>query len=486
MTLLRRTDVKNTIAAQHFLSTHLSPDWINKPWDELSELDQTEMQALSDCGNRQFQYLRAYKIFEDATLTPTKKMEMLDALETEAGHDFSHVLKFDALNKPEAELSTEDAIQNWTTYIETAATLPLSRRLAFMPIECSADSSNWPKAYKTALYNIAQQHSPDISDESSQLDLLKALTEHFKIAEIAKLYFSEFPVLNPETGALYNEEKITEINRVAIIIPEARRMLATAIATLPIDNSDSIFHNQITLGYHKKTPDDRRQALYELSDSGEREATKYLAMAYRDALLTEKLTPDELVNAGIATSTVCETVCETVTYEEGTSSDNTSLEEAVNIEDLKLSADPAAAIGYSASTQDIPKLVKHLGIPIRSSLSEEERTFGNIAELHKQNTIALIRLAFNLDDTAQTSLFAKPDNQSFSILEKLFDDRMALSGPNDLGPTPWGSDQKTMNRMLTDLLQYGFHVANTLKESHSIPDFFHEQVQAYLFPAANA
>ena len=407
---------KNTIAAQHFLSTHLSSDWIIKPWDELSDQDKEVIKALSDCGNIQFQYLHAYKIFNDATLTPTAKMKILDALGTEAGHDFSHVIRFNTLNNPRAELSEEDTIQNWMTYIETAATLPLSRRVAFTPLENSRDSMTWPKGYETAIYNIARKHTSEISAESSRLDLLKVLTDHFQIVEIANHYFSEFLVLNPETSALSNEEKIVEIKRIAAFIPAAKHVLATAIATPPVDSSDSSFNNQITLGYHKKTHAERLHALYELSNGGGREATKYLAEAYRDAILTESTSP----------------------------------------------------------------LASHLGIPIRSSLSESERTFGNIAEQHKNNTIALIRLAFNLDDTAQSSLFAKPEDGGFSIMEKLFDYRLAQAN------LPCGSDQTTMNRMLMDLLQYGFHVANSLKKLHSIPDFFREQVQASLMTDANA
>lgn len=407
---------KNTIAAQHFLSTHLSPDWISWPWNELSEQDQMEIQALNDCGNVQFQYLRAYKIYTDATLTLAEKMERLDALETEAGRDFAHVIKFNALKASIAEENKENATLKWMAYIETATTLPLSCRIAFTPLENSRDSMTWPKGYETALYNIARKHTSEISAESSRLDLLKVLTDHFQIVEIANHYFSEFLVLNPETSALSNEEKIVEIKRIAAFIPAAKHVLATAIATPPVDSSDSSFNNQITLGYHKKTHAERLHALYELSNGGEREATKYLAEAYRDAILTESTSP----------------------------------------------------------------LASHLGIPIRSSLSESERTFGNIAEQHKNNTIALIRLAFNLDDTAQSSLFAKPEDGGFSIMEKLFDYRLAQAN------LPCGSDQTTMNRMLMDLLQYGFHVANSLKELHSIPDFFREQVQASLMTDSNA
>lgn len=138
------------------------------------------------------------------------------------------------------------------------------------------------------------------------------------------------------------------------------------------------------------------------------------------------------------------------------------------------------ATAYADSLFEETPLVIHLGIPSRNSLAPEECTFGNLAQIHKENTIQLIRLGLKGNRLAQHFLMTKPENQGSSILEKLFDNRSALSGQNDLGASPCSIHQYNMNRELTNALIFAFSVVTILRAPNDVPDFFYEQIQQKL------
>ncbi len=144
------------------------------------------------------------------------------------------------------------------------------------------------------------------------------------------------------------------------------------------------------------------------------------------------------------------------------------------------------ATAYTDSLFESTPLVTHLGIQSKESLVAEERTLGNLAQIHKENTIELIRLGLSGNKLAQHFLFEKSQGSGFSIIEKLFDDRLALSGAANLGPTPCGIDQHNMNRMLMHTLRYVFNVANILHGQNDVPEFFFEQIRQRLLPDSNA
>ena len=137
------------------------------------------------------------------------------------------------------------------------------------------------------------------------------------------------------------------------------------------------------------------------------------------------------------------------------------------------------ATAYSDSLYERTPLVIHLGIPTREALSEENRTFGNLAQIHKKNSIELIHLGLKGNKLAQHILFEKPVNADFSIIEKLFDNSMAQ------GNLPCNIDKTTMNRMLIHTLHYAFNVANILYASNEVPEFFYEQIHQRFYPHQN-
>ena len=373
-------------------------EWIEKTWDELSDNDRLEIQALSN-GSIPFKYLGAYYLFKDAVFEGEKldvntRIHKLGALETDAGHDFWRATQWYLLRNNLIDQN------EWQEFFIAIAlnNLPYSQSLAFKPIELSRDSSTWPIGYKDTLYNMT-----GIPTEAPLLDVLRVLVQEVKTTEIADLYLSEFITHNLETSALSSEEIIAEINRVATIVPAAKRTLVTAVVTLPVRGAGDNSNEKLTLGYYTKTPAERLQTLRTLSDEGVTEATNHLAEAYAGALRYN--------NCWIS-------------------------------------------------------LAEYLGLSTLASLPKEERTFGTLNHMHQERTIDLIRLGLKGNRLAQHLLFKKDIGDSFSIVEKLFDNRMAQ------GNTPCQEDQRNMNHMLTQCLRFGFSITNILNSEHTVPEDF--------------
>jgi hypothetical protein len=395
-----KAPMNNTIVARHLWNTCISPecDWLSKAWDELSQQDQDEIQALSDSGSVPFQYLGAYLLFKDTTLNATEKMRGLGTIPTKASRDFWRVLKFEFLSGYYGERNEQEAIDGWISLINSLAEhFPISQTLVFKPIDTSRDPATWPKGYKTALYSLAA-----LEETAPLLDVLRAFTDRYKTPKIANLYLLNYLKESSAQNPTNNAERIAEIERVCTFVPEMNSIKADAIGLF----DTPLFTDHIRLDFQLNEPSQRLQVLTELSDQGITDATNYLATAYAQSLNKEA------------------------------------------------------------------PLAEHLGI---QTLTGEQRTFGNIALLHQERTVDLIRLGLKGNRCAQKLLFEKKQ-RDISIVDELFDNRLALSSNN---PLPCKEDQPNMNIMLGYALQFAFNVANILQENqNNVPLYFFEPVHS--------
>jgi hypothetical protein len=438
----------NTIAARHLWSIGWAESLLGRPWDILSPQQQTDVQDLDDCGSVTFKCLKAFyffkdKILNDETLDINTRIRKLAELNTDARHDFWRATQWSLLSTnqiPEAEAEKE-----WFEFFIAIAmnNLPLSQSLAFTPIEKSRDSTTWPIGYKAALYSVTGLVEETVLPSTStnpQIKLVK--TKKFATFSLKKDYSNGAPLL--------------EVLRVL-----AEEVKTVSVADLYLKDflRDSTAHN----------PENNAERIAEVDRicaivPGAKQIIADAICQFDQPLFTTEI----LIDLGLATPAE-------------------RLQKLRELSDQGIErASFYLATAYTDSLFEATPLVTHLGIQSRESLSIEERTFGNLAQIHKENTIELIRLGLSGNKLAQHFLFEKSQGSGFSIIEKLFDDRLALSGAANLGPTPCGIDQHNMNRMLMHTLRYAFNVSNILHAQNDVPEFFFEQIRQRLLPASNA
>lgn len=289
---------------------------------------QVSIQTLNDVRSLPFQYLLARSIFIDQIFDNAQKMEILAGLDTGASLDYWGILYYKDLiknTKPgtEATFPNKNAAVGWHTYFANAMHRPLSQYFAVKPL-LKKDGKPLPRGYIKGLYAFT-----DMEDSAPFHLALRKLVEKTKAAAVARCYLTNYLYYLPDTkefsstdierltiefnedigfndiknkiaqdasalsriGALsetqiepiikefldrvikqfienrLNERKIAEIMAIGEIVPEAKDMLALEI------------HNQ-HLGYANKTPQQRREALYNLAIDGVQAAQDLLIEDY--------------------------------------------------------------------------------------------------------------------------------------------------------------------------------------------------------------
>ena len=259
----------NTVAAQYIWQhTQVPAQWLNSLFEQDSQT-QNIIQELSDTGDSTSQYILARSLYIATGIDSATKMSYLAGMGTtteaqlgiDAATDYWGVLRYiDLISRND---TNQTATQDWLDLFTKTAKLSLSQHVLTRPLH-NKNGKALPRGYIDALRQFS-----GIPTEPIHL-VLRKVVENTQSQGLAECYIAKYMYDFPDTKSLSFEDKLAEIRAICDIVPKAKGMLANIIMASTPNSS---------LGYSEKTPDERREALVGLVNSGDPTATTLLAKA---------------------------------------------------------------------------------------------------------------------------------------------------------------------------------------------------------------